>query len=151
MNDDTVGIACDWGTSNLRVYRLGPNAKIIEKRDFPAGITAIKNKKFEDTFVKATQDWLDEYTDIPITISGMAGSRQGWKEAPYLPCPANVLTIANNLTPIRLRSGQDSLVNARAILYKQQRSTRCDARRGSSNSWRFVQYQLRKNNDLLAG
>ena len=106
MKDDTVGIACDWGTSNLRVYRLGPNAKIIEKRDFSAGITAIKNRKFEDTFMKATQDWLHEYADIPITISGMAGSRQGWIEAPYLPCPTNVLTIANNLTPIRLRSGR---------------------------------------------
>lgn len=106
MNDDTVGIACDWGTSNLRVYRLGPNAKIIEKRDFSAGITKIKNKKFEDTFTGATKDWLDQYTDIPITISGMAGSRQGWKEVPYLPCPTNIQKIANNLTPIRLQSGR---------------------------------------------
>ena len=106
MNDGTIGIGCDWGTSNLRFYRLGKSGQIIERRQFSAGISTIKNNEFEAFFTKAIQDWLDNYPTIPVVISGMAGSRQGWRETPYLPCPANIEKIVNKLTPIKLSYGR---------------------------------------------
>ncbi|MDG1273492.1 MAG: 2-dehydro-3-deoxygalactonokinase [Alphaproteobacteria bacterium] len=106
MNDDTIGIGCDWGTSNLRFYRLGNSGQIIERRQFSAGVSSIKDNKFEAFFTKAIQDWLDNYPNIPVIVSGMAGSRQGWKETSYLPCPANIEKIVNKLTPIKLNYGR---------------------------------------------
>jgi len=38
--------------------------------------------------------------DVPVIASGMIGSRQGWIEAPYRECPADVAAIASSLTPV---------------------------------------------------
>ena len=40
-----------------------------------------------------------------VLLSGMIGSRQGWKEAPYLPCPAGAPEIAAALVAIAVRLG----------------------------------------------
>ena len=69
-------------------------------------ISTIKNNEFEDFFTKAIQDWLDNYPTVPVVISGMSGSRQGWRETPYLQCPANIEKIVNKLTPIKLSYGR---------------------------------------------
>ena len=39
------------------------------------------------------RDWLDA-GEAPVVMSGMIGSRQGWKEAPYAQCPAGANEIA---------------------------------------------------------
>ena len=41
-----------------------------------------------------------------VVISGMAGSKQGWAEAPYLPCPASAADLARNLHHRRPASGR---------------------------------------------
>src|SRR5262249_39761769 len=33
-------------------------------------------------------EWLGTYGPLPLVLCGMAGSRNGWKEAAYIPCPA---------------------------------------------------------------
>lgn len=38
-----------------------------------------------------------DLTGLPILICGMAGSRNGWVEVPYVACPAVVATIASGL------------------------------------------------------
>jgi 2-dehydro-3-deoxygalactonokinase len=38
--------------------------------------------------------------DVPMLACGMIGSRQGWVEAPYRECPADVATIASATTPV---------------------------------------------------
>jgi 2-dehydro-3-deoxygalactonokinase len=37
---------------------------------------------------------------LPLIASGMVGSRQGWKEAPYLDCPATLKQAAHQLTAL---------------------------------------------------
>jgi 2-dehydro-3-deoxygalactonokinase len=49
------------------------------------------------------QDWID---DTPIVMSGMIGSRQGWREVPYAECPAGAADIARLMQRIEWGNGR---------------------------------------------
>ena len=90
-------IAVDWGTSSLRCYRLDAQGKIIESRTSTDGILNVPAGRFADVLQQQIAGW----SETPIVMSGMVGSRQGWKEAPYIPCPAGFDEIAANLLEVR--------------------------------------------------
>ena len=89
-------IAIDWGTSSLRGARLGPNGQVIESREFARGILTVPSGQFEAVFNEHFGDWM-QAPDALCLISGMAGSRQGWQEAPYCPCPAGFAELGQHL------------------------------------------------------
>jgi 2-dehydro-3-deoxygalactonokinase len=90
-------IAIDWGTSSLRGARLDPNGQVLEERAFARGILTVPPGGFAAVFDQHFGDWL-QAPDTLCLISGMAGSRQGWIETPYCPCPAGLADIAARLT-----------------------------------------------------
>ena len=79
-------IAVDWGTSSFRAYRLDAAGGIIETRSAPLGIRSVGAGRFAQTLDEQLAGW----DERPIVMSGMVGSRQGWVEAPYVPCPAGL-------------------------------------------------------------
>jgi len=81
-------IAIDWGTSSLRGARLGTNGLVLESREFARGILSVPPGQFEAVFHEHFGDWMQAPNALCL-ISGMAGSRQGWQEVPYCPCPAD--------------------------------------------------------------
>jgi len=87
-------IAVDWGLSALRAFRLAPDGTIIAQRSAPTGVLGIVDGAFEAALMAALGDWLD---DRPIVAAGMVASRQGWVEAPYVACPADVAALAAGL------------------------------------------------------
>ena len=80
-------IAVDWGTSSLRGARLDETGRVLEERSAPLGILNVPNGDFAGVFAAQFSDWLKPAGSVCL-ISGMAGSRQGWVEAPYVACPA---------------------------------------------------------------
>jgi 2-dehydro-3-deoxygalactonokinase len=44
---------------------------------------------------------MDAHADLPIIASGMVGSRHGWREAPYVKCPADPRDIAASLVSVQ--------------------------------------------------
>ena len=90
-------IAVDWGTSSLRCYRLDAQGKIIESRASERGILNVGPGEFSQVLERQLQGW----DETPIVMSGMVGSRQGWKEAPYVQCPAGFDEIAARLVEVR--------------------------------------------------
>ena len=100
-------IAIDWGTSSLRGARLGDQGQVLESREFPRGILTVPAGQFETVFSKLFGDWL-QAPDALCLISGMAGSRQGWQEAPYCPCPAGFSELGQHL--LWLQPGRMALV-----------------------------------------
>ena len=102
MIDEAIGIGCDWGTTSFRAYLLGRDAQIIEKIETQKGIMSIKDGDFEKVFEEIVGTWMDLYPTCPIVLSGMIGSRQGWLEAPYIECPAQLNQLAKKLTVINL-------------------------------------------------
>jgi len=89
-------IAIDWGTSSLRGARLSANGQVLESREFPRGILTVPPGQFEAVFHELFGDWMQAEGAL-FLISGMAGSRQGWQEAPYCPCPAGFAELGQHL------------------------------------------------------
>ena len=94
-------IALDWGTSNLRASLLDHAGNAIETRSAPGGVMAVKDRQFSAALLALCGDWIRQFS-CPVIASGMVGSRQGWKEAPYLDCPATVSQAAQSLTAVDL-------------------------------------------------
>jgi 2-dehydro-3-deoxygalactonokinase len=89
-------IAVDWGTSSLRGARLDDAGKALEEKSAPLGILNVPNGDFAGVFAQQFGDWMKPAGTVCL-ISGMAGSRQGWAEAPYAPCPAGPAELSKHL------------------------------------------------------
>ena len=94
-------IALDWGTSNLRASLLNQSGHSIEQRHSAMGVMKVPTGTFDSVLVELCGDWMQEHR-LPLIASGMVGSRQGWKEAPYLDCPATLQQAAQHLTQVEL-------------------------------------------------
>ncbi len=88
-------LAVDWGTSSLRGALLAPDGQVLGERAFARGILTVAPGEFPAVFDSCFGAWMNPET--LCLISGMAGSQQGWLEAPYCPCPAGFDSIASQL------------------------------------------------------
>lgn len=95
-------LAIDWGTSSLRGALLDGAGKVLQERSFARGILTVAPGEFATVFEANFVDWIRDEGTFCL-ISGMAGSRQGWIEAPYCPCPAGRHELTSMLTWIRPR------------------------------------------------
>lgn len=99
-------IAVDWGTSSLRGALLDANGRVLDEISAPAGILTVAPGGFEAVFRDHFGHWRS--TGALTLIAGMAGSRQGWQEAPYCACPAGFADIASQL--LWIEAGRIALV-----------------------------------------
>lgn len=81
-------VAVDWGTTHLRAWLMAADGQVLDQRTSDQGMGRLDRDQFEP----ALSDLLDQVPrspHLPVLICGMAGSRQGWTEAPYVatPCP----------------------------------------------------------------
>ncbi len=82
-----VGI--DWGTSNIRAYRMAADNSLIDSCSKKIHISDCAQAGFESILNELLAPWqLPAHT--PTLMCGMAGSKMGWVEAPYVNCPATV-------------------------------------------------------------
>lgn len=91
-------IGVDWGISSVRAYRLR-DGQVIGRRERSAGILAVQDGRFAEMLRDLTGPWLSEGEDR-VLLSGMIGSRQGWKESGTVACPAGLSEIAGALTAV---------------------------------------------------
>jgi 2-dehydro-3-deoxygalactonokinase len=99
FREDNAMIGIDWGTTSFRAFRVGRDGSIRDRRAAPKGILNVPDGRFGDTLREEIGPWLAAGEDRVI-LSGMIGSRQGWIEAPYLPCPAGPSELAGALVDI---------------------------------------------------
>jgi len=91
VNSRTEWVAVDWGTSNLRVWGIGPDGATTFAKSSPEGMGKLAPTAFAGVLSGLVADEIP--ADGPATdvlICGMAGARQGWMEAPYLEAPADL-------------------------------------------------------------
>jgi 2-dehydro-3-deoxygalactonokinase len=98
-------IAIDWGTSSFRAYRLDAAGAIADKRAAPLGIMHVEGGRFAEALEAQVGDWLAA-GEGPVVMSGMIGSRQGWKEAPYVECPAGSEQIGARMQQVAWGAGR---------------------------------------------
>ena len=63
-----------------------------------AGIALVRDGDFGGMLSDFIGDWTDGRT--PLVLAGMIGSRNGWREAPYLSCPAELDALAAAAIPL---------------------------------------------------
>lgn len=98
-------IGVDWGTSSLRAYLIGKEGTILDRQDHALGITRIADGNFAGTLDDLAAPWRRDHAGLPILLSGMIGSRQGWAEAPYTACPADIGALAGKLITVTTKAG----------------------------------------------
>lgn len=98
-------IAIDWGTTSFRAYRLDASGASIELRTAPDGILAVEPGRFPAILKRHAGDWIAAGEE-PVVMSGMVGSRQGWLEVPYAPCPAGLDDIAGSMRKVSWPGGE---------------------------------------------
>ena len=77
----------DWGTSRLRLYRI-EQGSVAARLDGP-GIGTV-GREAPAAFGRTIAPWLDDGAPAEIRLCGMVGARDGWVEAPYADCPADM-------------------------------------------------------------
>ena len=104
-------IAVDWGTSSLRAALLGPQGRVLEEQSSHEGILQVAPGEFPAVLRRICEGWVDGPAgDAPLVLmSGMVGSRQGWQEASYCPCPAGFEDVAGALSWVAGGAGAPSL------------------------------------------
>jgi len=88
----TALVAIDWGTTSARAYCLDATGQVVARRSVPLGVLQVQDGCFAEALGTLLGDWHD--VAAPRLACGMIGSRQGWREAPYAECPAQLATLA---------------------------------------------------------
>lgn len=102
-------IGVDWGTSAFRAFRLAPDGRLTDTLVTGTGIMQVTPGGFADALFELIGPWLADGEDR-VVMSGMVGSRQGWQEARYLPCPANLAAVAHALVTVPFAHAQVRLI-----------------------------------------
>ncbi|MBZ9772850.1 2-dehydro-3-deoxygalactonokinase [Mesorhizobium sp. CO1-1-8] len=84
--------AVDWGTTRMRVWLIDGQGKVLAERRGDDGLITAQQKGFS-TILEGHLAAMGAPAALPVIICGMAGSRQGWLEAPYVTVPAPLSAI----------------------------------------------------------
>ncbi len=79
--------AADWGTSSLRVWALSRIGQVLAERRSDEGMSRLQPADFEPALRRHLESIGAATPDLPVVICGMAGARQGWREAAYADIP----------------------------------------------------------------
>jgi 2-dehydro-3-deoxygalactonokinase len=102
-------IGVDWGTSNFRAFLLDADGNIRDLRKAPCGVLHVPDGRFAETLRAEVGDWLERGEDR-VLACGAIGSREGWREMPYLPCPIGVAELARGTVAVPFAGAQVRLV-----------------------------------------
>jgi 2-dehydro-3-deoxygalactonokinase len=93
-------LACDWGGTNLRAWVIGDTGEVLDRRDFPFGISQLRPGEAPERFEVDVRPALAA-EDLPAILCGMVGSNLGWRAVPYLDSPLELGELAAGLCQVR--------------------------------------------------
>lgn len=105
MGDISSGklIAVDWGTTRLRARLVDGKGALVAEANSDRGIGVLNGSGHEAAFESLVAAW----PAVPAIMTGMVGSRQGWREAAYVPCPADAAAVALAMTRLTTARGRE--------------------------------------------
>lgn len=89
-------IAIDWGTTNRRIYVLTADGAVLDTVRDDRGVLAMAPGDYPNEIAAIRV----RFGALPIIAAGMVGSTRGWREAAYVPAPADLPTLAGAATRI---------------------------------------------------
>lgn len=85
----TAWVAVDWGTTHMRLWCLAADGTVLTRRTSDKGMGQIAADAYENILLDLLADHLPADAALDVVVCGMAGSRQGWIEAPYVATPCD--------------------------------------------------------------
>ncbi len=82
-------LVIDWGTTNLRAYLCNVDGAIVRTKRSSRGIKTLSREEYPGVLAELLSG-MNVAGDETIFISGMAGSKNGWIEAPYCDVPCRI-------------------------------------------------------------
>lgn len=98
-------IAVDWGTTRFRAHLVAGDGRLLESVDSDEGMGQVRDGAFEAVLAHRCEPWLLAFPGLPVLMAGMVGSRNGWREVPYISCPAGLADIAAGLASVTTSGG----------------------------------------------
>jgi len=91
-------LGIDWGTSNRRAYLLDASGNCLRKHEDAEGALAVRGRF--PAALDALRRQLDIDALVPVVMSGMVGSAQGWQEVAYLDSSVPLTRLPETLVPV---------------------------------------------------
>ena len=110
---DVDWIAVDWGTTSVRVWAIGADGRIAGRASSQQGMGTLVREDYEPALLRLLDGMLAPARSgpVPVIVCGMAGARQGWREAAYRQIPCRPVA-ALEMTPVETR---DSRISVRIV------------------------------------
>ena len=123
-------IAVDWGSSNLRVWGLDQHDQVIAQASSDKGMLSLKADEYEAELLRLVGDWLPATGTTKAMVCGMAGARQGWLEAAYLPVPTRLDQLSQGAVTPTLTGNQLAVYLLPGLSQTRGTATHFDVMRG---------------------
>jgi 2-dehydro-3-deoxygalactonokinase len=94
-----VLLGIDWGSSARRAYVIGAGGQCLQRWQDSEG--ALQARGAFATSLQALRASLALPVQVPVVMSGMVGSAQGWQQAPYLDSSVPLASLPAQLMPVR--------------------------------------------------
>lgn len=98
---DPAFIGVDWGTTAFRAYLADGDGHALDSLDGGEGALGLKTGEHEAYLAGRLASW----PRLPVLACGMVGAKQGWREAPYVACPAGLAEIARAMLAVETSFG----------------------------------------------
>lgn len=95
ISSQVMKLFVDWGTSNLRAWRVDDAGQVVARHASDQGLLVAAKAGFEGVFDRVVEA-LGATGTTPALLFGMVGSQKGWLEVPYAPAPASAAEIAGS-------------------------------------------------------
>jgi 2-dehydro-3-deoxygalactonokinase len=91
-------IALDWGSTRLRAFLLGGDGEVLATRQSNDGAATLQGAEaYAGALADLIGDWRTDHPRLKLLACGMVGSQYGWREAPYVRCPADAAALAGRV------------------------------------------------------
>jgi len=81
--------AVDWGTSSFRLWLLDQDGQVLAESRSDEGMMKAREFGFAAVLDRHLAK-VSAPAELPVVVCGMAGAKQGWREANYLETPASL-------------------------------------------------------------
>jgi 2-dehydro-3-deoxygalactonokinase len=103
-------VAVDWGSSARRAYVVDGDGRVVAEMEDAAGALTLD----PDAYPAEVEALRARFGAERLLMAGMIGSNRGWREAPYVPCPATLPDIAAQL--LWVEPGRTAIVPGLSLL-----------------------------------
>ena len=105
LNLDAAELICvDWGSTNFRAFLLDADGDVLDSVSAEQGMLKLRKDEFEPFLLRNIDAWIKRQP-LPVLMAGMVGSQQGWYEADYVVCPAELAGLCSKLSMVPNQRG----------------------------------------------